>query len=109
MTSSVDLNRVVEAAWGPSLVEGGKWFILQGRRRVIPPDVRDAAKFVENLRIFDRFQLSYSTPAQREEFVQRKLAVLAKELPVNGVLLVYAVASTVIICCATVCAIKANL
>ena len=89
-----------EVKWGPAILEGGKWFLFEGKRRPMPINVQDQNKFLEQLRLVDKFSWAYSTPEQRQRiFVQKLHDAVALTQPnwATGALVICTIASTVFI------------
>lgn len=94
--------------WGPTIFPGGKLFVYQGVRQLVPATWKNVDKMMQELKYVETLEWAFALPDQREALFNKKLEILTKDLPTNWSLVICAVASGIIIFMGVVSAVKSQ-
>ncbi len=82
------MSVVAAKKWGPSLLNGGKFYIYQGQRQPVSVSWKDINRFLKELKNLEKMQWSFSLPHEREALFKKKLEILTRDLPPNWTMII---------------------
>lgn len=75
--------------WGPALLNGAKFYVFQGQKKLVPLEWQDnPQRFLKELNVLEKMNWAYALPHEREELFHKKLAVLTKDLPPDWIMII---------------------
>jgi hypothetical protein len=96
--------------WGPTILEGGKFYIFQGQKKRTPIEWRgNTDLFLKELRVVEKIDWSYALPDQRKALFKEKLHVITSQLRPDWTIVICSIASGIIILVGVVSAIKSQI